>query len=42
MGSPIRSGYPNKDRKTQRDSIRERGGIYDCVPFASDHFRDRE
>ena len=35
MGSPIRSGYPNKDRKTQRGSIRERGGIYHRVSRVS-------
>ena len=36
MGSPIRSGYLNKDRKSQPGSIRERGGIYDCVARVSD------
>jgi hypothetical protein len=36
MGSPIRSGHPNKDRKAQRDSLYERGGIYNCVHRISD------
>jgi hypothetical protein len=41
MSSPIRSAYPNKDRITQPDCIRDRGAIYDCVPRASIYFRRR-
>lgn len=40
MGSPIRSGYPNTDRKTRPGYIRGRDGIYDCV-FCVFHDLDR-